>query len=198
MAAYDFETGEQIWAMAGGGDVPVPTPLFHDGIIFITNGHGRSPIYAVSQDATGDLTPTQDRDLPAGLVWYESRSGSYIPTPIVIDDLIYTCNDGGVLVVREATTGKEVYRRRVSQGGDTFSASAVASSDHIYFSSESGQITVIRKGGEFEPVASNEMGAIVMATPAIFDGCLFVRTVDHLFCIANRPTTDHSGAPPPD
>ena len=57
MAGYDLETGEKLWWLAGGGDVPVPTPLFADGLILLTNGHGRSPSFCISPSANGDLTP---------------------------------------------------------------------------------------------------------------------------------------------
>ena len=184
MASYDFETGEQLWTLSGGGDVPVPTPLFQDGMVLMTNGHGRSPMYAISADASGDLTPNKDEDLPKGLLWYQTRGGSYMPTPIIVGDLIYTCNDRGVLEVRELKSGEQVYQQRVSKGTNTFSASAVATKDHVYFSSEAGIVTVIKTGRSYQLVSSNDMDAVVMATPAIAGDQIFVRTVDHLVCIA--------------
>ena len=51
MAAYDFDTGEKLWYLSGGGDIPVPSPLFAHGLVLLTNGHGRSPIYAISPSA---------------------------------------------------------------------------------------------------------------------------------------------------
>ena len=60
MAGYDLNTGSRIWHLNGGGDVPVPTPLFANGLIYLTNGHGRSPMYAIKPNATGDLTPSND------------------------------------------------------------------------------------------------------------------------------------------
>lgn len=186
MASYDFDTGEQLWTLSGGGDVPVPTPLFHDGLVFITNGHGRSPVYAISPDATGDITPKEDEELSAGLVWFEKRGGSYMPTPIIVGDLLYTCNDNGVLTVRRTKSGEQVYRKRVSGDSNTFSASAVATADHLYFSAESGDVMVVRTGEEYELVTTNEMKSVVMATPAIAGDQLFIRTVDHLICIAPK------------
>lgn len=187
MAAYDFETGELIWTLSGGGDVPVPTPLVHGGNVFVTNGHGRSPVYAISIDARGELTPTEGEDLPEGLTWYQPRGGSYMPTPIIVGDLLYSCNDNGVLTVREAATGEEIYKKRVGGGKNTFSASAVATNDHLYFASEDGKVAVAKTGSEFVRVATNDMKAIVMATPAMAGDQLFVRTVDSLVCVAENP-----------
>lgn len=186
MASYDFETGELLWTLSGGGDVPVPTPLFHNDLVFVTNGHGRSPVYAISPDAQGDVTPKDDESLPEGLAWYQPRGGSYMPTPILVGDLLYSCNDNGVLTVCEAATGEQVYKKRVWKGKNTFSASAVGTEDHLYFSSESGGIVVVKTGKEYEHVATNDMQAVVMATPAMAGDQLFIRTVDRLVCIGEK------------
>ncbi len=187
MAAYDFESGEQLWMLSGGGDVPVPTPLFHEGTIFITNGHARSPIFAIEPGAKGDITPDKNNvELPDGLAWFQPRGGSYMPTPILVKDLLYTCNDNGVLEVRQSKTGEQVYKKRVTAGSNTFSASAVGTPQHLYFCSESGKVVVIGTGDEYELVAENDMKSVVMATPAISGDRLLIRTVDHLVCIAKE------------
>ena len=50
IGAYDFKTGKEIWKLTGGGDIPVPTPVVHDGLIFITNAHGpKAPVYAIRE-----------------------------------------------------------------------------------------------------------------------------------------------------
>lgn len=182
MAGYDLRTGARLWHLADGGDVPVPTPLFAGGLIYITNGHGRSPTYAIDPSASGDLTPTEKQH--QGLRWWQPRGGSYMPTPLVKDGLLYTCNDNGRLTVRVAETGEEVYRERIGVGSQTYSASAVAAGGHIYFASERGQVTVVRQGRQFEELANNEMDEIVMATPAISGDRLLIRTVRNLCCLA--------------
>ncbi|MHB0960231.1 MAG: outer membrane protein assembly factor BamB family protein [Pirellulaceae bacterium] len=204
MAAYDLDTGEKLWYLAGGGDIPVPSPLFSQGLILLTNGHGRSPTYAVSPSARGDLTPPPAGEgdlhkegiesddassvadqLPAGLVWYEPRDGSYIPTPIAVGDYLYTCNDNGRLSVRSVQDGSLIYQQRVGDGVN-YSASAVGTGEHLYFSDEAGTVHVIRTGPEFEMVAENEMHEIVMSTPAISGNRLLVRTVKQLVCIGQQ------------
>ncbi|MCB9938220.1 MAG: PQQ-binding-like beta-propeller repeat protein [Planctomycetaceae bacterium] len=195
MAGYDFRTGTRLWHLSDGGDVPVPAPLFANGLIYLTNGHGRSPTYAILPNATGDLTPrkgeTSDEvsDHP-GLAWWQPRDGSYMPTPLVKDDLLYTCNDNGRLAVRNAVTGELIYRERVGKGSTTFSASAVAAGGHVYFASERGEVTVIEEGDSFQELATNEMGEVVMATPAISGDRLLIRTVANLYCITTIPIAD--------
>jgi len=185
MAGYDLKTGARLWHLNDGGDVPVPTPLFANGLIYLTNGHGRSPTYAIKPTATGDLTPSDDESESSGLAWWRSRDGSYMPTPLVKDELLYTCNDNGRLAVRDALTGDLIYRQRIGTGSRTYSASAVAAGGHIYFVSERGEVTVIEEGSAFKKVASNDMGEVVMATPAISGDRLLIRTVENLYCLAS-------------
>jgi outer membrane protein assembly factor BamB len=201
MAGYDVDTGEKLWYLSGGGDIPVPSPLFAQGLVLLTNGHGRNPVYAILPSARGDITPWNDapeedepeeedaeqpadeaNTLPDGLVWYQPRSGSYIPTPIVVGDYLYTCNDNGRLTVATVRDGSPVYQERVG-GGATYSASAVGTDAHLYFADEAGSVHVIKTGPEFEVVAENEMQETVMATPAIAGNRLLVRTVKQLVCI---------------
>jgi len=186
MAGYDLKTGTRIWHLNDGGDVPVPTPLFANGLIYLTNGHGRSPTYAIQPTATGDLTPVEDESKNAVLAWWQARDGSYIPTPVVRHELLYTCNDNGRLTVRDAITGDLIYRQRVGTGRGTYSASAVVAGGHVYFVSERGEVTVIEEGNAFKRVASNEMGEVVMATPAIAGDRLLIRTVGNLYCLAPK------------
>ena len=62
IGAYDFKTGKEIWRLTGGGDIPVPTPVVQDGLIYITNAHGpQAPVYAIRETATGDITLAKAR-----------------------------------------------------------------------------------------------------------------------------------------
>jgi len=187
MAGYDFFTGERLWHLSGGGDIPVPTPLFAHGLVLLTNSHGRSPLYAIAPSARGDITPTDDTaasdgELPPGLVWYQPRGGCYIPTPIVVGDYLYVCHDNARLIVSNVRDGTVVYQQRVG-GGATYSASAVATENHLYLSDESGTVRVIKTGTVFEQVAENDMREVVMATPAIAGNRLLIRTTKQLVCI---------------
>ena len=183
MAGYDLDTGERLWSLSGGGDVPVPTPLFYEGLVYISNSHAGSHCFAVSPDAKGDVSPVKDKEsLPEGLVWHAPKGGSYMPTPIIVNGLHYTCSDRGILTVRKTDTGEEVYKRRVS--GQNYTASAVATKNHVYFAAENGNVYVIRTGVIYDSFATNKLNEIVMATPCIAGDQIFIRTSENLFCIA--------------
>ncbi len=184
MGGYDLETGEELWKLAGGGDLPVPAPQTAGGIIYLTNGHGKSPIYAIRADARGDLTPREGAEKhPDGLLWWKPRHGSYMPTPLVLGDNLYVASDNGVVAAFDAKSGEERFRTRI-EGGGTFSASVVAADGRLYFANEDGDVFVLKAGNSYELLARNSMGEVCMATPAISDGLLLVRTRGHLYCIA--------------
>jgi outer membrane protein assembly factor BamB len=183
IGGYDFDTGERLWKLVGGGDIPVPTPIAHDDSIFITNSHGEvSPIYAVKVTAAGDITPPRGETASAGLNWMVGRDGAYMPTPIVVGDLLYVLRDNGVVGCYEVATGEEVFRTRL--GGQTaVSASLVAAGERLYATTEDGEVVVFRAGPEFEVLARNDLGEVAMATPAVSGELLIFRTRSHVVAI---------------
>jgi outer membrane protein assembly factor BamB len=187
IGGYDLETGKELWKLVGGGDIPVPTPVIGKGLIFITNAHGRfSPIYAIKPTATGDITPAADATTSAGVAWSVRRGGAYMQTPLVYGDYLYVCRDNGVLSCYDAATGKAVYDERLGTGRTGFTASAVAADGKLYYTSEEGDIYVLKAGPQFEVVGVNPMGEICMATPAISQGVLYFRTQGHLVAVGKN------------
>jgi outer membrane protein assembly factor BamB len=177
MGGYDLETGGEIWRMSGGGDCPVPTPVVWHGLIFLMSAHGpRSPIYAVRTDAVGDISLRGGGSNSQYVAWSTPRGGSYMETPMIYEDYLYTCQPSGVLSCYAAATGALLYKERLGSGGDGFTASPVASPGRIYFASEEGSVFVVKPGTHFTVLATNQMGEVCMATPAISEGTIFFRT----------------------
>jgi len=190
MGSYDFETGEEIWWMRGGGDIPVPTPVIAHGLVFITNAHGRMrPVYAIRLDARGDITLQEGENSNEFIAWFYPRNGGYQPTPIVIGDYLYVCENNGVLTCYEATTGTVMYREKIGGDISSYSASPVAADGMIYFSDEFGNIHVIKASPQYEHLAVNPMGETCMASPAISEKTLFIRARDHLYAISKAAGT---------
>ncbi len=185
IGGYDLETGEELWKLVGGGDVPTPTPVVSDELVFITNAHGRmAPIYAVELDATG--TVAMEGEGSEHMAWSSPNRGNYMTTPIVVGDEIYFCGDGGVLACYDKTTGEEHYRERLNAGRSGFSSSPVTAGGLIYFTSEDGEVHVLIAGTVFDVLHVNDMGEVCMATPAISKGVIYWRTRGHLVAIAQQ------------
>ena len=186
IGGYDFATGRELWRLTGGGDIPVPTPVVADDLIYITNAHGSmAPIYAIRSGVRGDITPAGGGSSPH-LAWMQSREGAYMQTPLVYRGLLYNCRDNGVLSVYDAKTGTRHYQQRLAEGRTGFTASPVAADGKVYFTSEDGDVHVVKAGTSFELLSSNPMGEVCMATPALSEGTLFYRTRGHLVAIGSR------------
>ncbi|MFG0316812.1 MAG: PQQ-binding-like beta-propeller repeat protein [Planctomycetota bacterium JB042] len=189
LGGYDLDTGEALWRIVGGGDVPVPTPLVFRDVVYLTSSHGPArPLRAIRVDASGDVDPDDDDD-PA-VVWNLPRRGNYMQTPLVYGGLLYTCTDGGVLSCFDSETGESFYRERLGTGDTGFSASPVASSGHVYVTGESGAVFVVRAGARFELESENALGETCLATPAIADGRLYFRTRHHLVAVSDAAAAE--------
>ncbi|MGH7456207.1 MAG: PQQ-binding-like beta-propeller repeat protein, partial [bacterium] len=117
------------------------------------------------------------------IAWSKQKRGSYMPTPLIYGDYLYVLANQGIFDCYNLQTGEEIYRERISHQGGGFSASPVATDGKIYLPSEDGGIFVVKAGPNFALLATNPMGELLMATPAISSGMMFVRTQHHLFAI---------------
>jgi outer membrane protein assembly factor BamB len=184
---YDPRTGRELWRLGGSSKITAPTPVFHDGLIVVASGRApERPIFAIKAGARGDLTLPKDAVQSAAIAWSRTGRGSYMPTPLIHDGIVYVLANNGVFDAYDLKTGEEIYRQRVSPVGSGFSSSPVVAGDRIYLSSEDGEMLVIAAGREFKQLATNSMGDLLMATPAISEGVMFVRSAHRLFAIGTR------------
>lgn len=184
---YDPQTGKELWMLRGNPEITTTTPIVAHDLIFVANSYRpNQPIYAIKPGASGDISLKEGEEASAFVAWSKQRGGSYQPTPIVYGDHLYVCNNNGVLGVYAAKTGERIYQQRVSDKATSFSASPVASDGKIYFSSEDGDVFVIKAGPKFELLSTNAVGEVLMATPAISDGMIIIRGQKHVFAIAEK------------
>jgi outer membrane protein assembly factor BamB len=184
---YDPRTGRERWRLGGSSKITAPTPILAGDLIVVASGRApERPIFAVTPGASGDITPAAGATSSAGLAWSKTGRGSYMPTPLAYDGILYVLANNGVFDAYDIGTGAEIYRQRVPHPGSGFSASPVAADGKIYLSSEDGDLIVLAAGREFRHIATNSMGELVMATPALSNGVLYVRGASTLFAIGAR------------
>ncbi|MBI2833096.1 MAG: PQQ-binding-like beta-propeller repeat protein [Acidobacteria bacterium] len=171
--AYDPKTGAFLWHVGGSNQYPIPSPAFHNGILYFSRGYRSGPYMAVRPGGRGDVSASH-------VVWEVPTGAPYVSSLVYDAGLIYMANDVGAITVVDAETGRKVWQQRV---GGIFSASPVAADGKIYFVSETGETIVMRSGREPAVIARNDLGERAVASLAVSNGQLFIRTDDRLFCI---------------
>jgi hypothetical protein len=184
---YDPATGKELWRLSGNSEIAIPTPIAGPGFAIVTNGYrGVQPIFAIKPGATGDITLKTDQTKSDFIAWSTTKGGPYIPTPLVYGDQLYVLLNNGVLAAYKVATGERIYQERLGGTGGSFSASPVAADGKLYLTSEDGDIFVVKAGPTYEMLAKNSMGEVVMATPAVSDGIIFVRGLKNLYAVGVR------------
>ncbi|MGD8330054.1 MAG: PQQ-binding-like beta-propeller repeat protein [Acidobacteriota bacterium] len=182
--SYDPQTGELFWWLTPNSELPVATPVVGDGLIFLSNRYPPiQRIYAVRPGGSGDISLDDGEDANEWIVWSKTRSVSYLPTPILYDDLFYTQGDDGRLITYGAHTGEVVYQARIGGTGGAYVASPVIADGRIFFTSEECTVHVAAAGAEYRDIASNDMDDVCWATPAISSGLLVIRTLRYVYGI---------------
>jgi outer membrane protein assembly factor BamB len=188
---YDPLTGEELWRVEERTSHSAGTrPLVGHGLIFIPTGWSSGQLLAIrpggkgqvidANATTAEAAPTDNSHSRLQLAWKSIRSVSKKPSPLLINDLLYMIHDDGIASCIEAKTGTQVWQERV---GGKFSASPVYADGRIYLCSEEGKTTVIEAGRQFKGLATNQLEAGFMASPAIAGKALFLRTKTHLYRI---------------
>jgi outer membrane protein assembly factor BamB len=184
---YDPLTGKELWRLGPMSEITTPTPFVGQDLIFVTSGYPPvQPIYAIRPGANGDISLKDGKESNEFIAWSKQRGGPYMPTPIVYGELLYTCSNQGVLTAYNAKTGERVYQERLGGTGGAFTASPVASDGKIYLSSEDGDVFVVKAGPKYELLSKNPVGEVMMATPAIADGLVIVRTISNLYAFGEK------------
>jgi outer membrane protein assembly factor BamB len=182
---YDPATGKELWRLGGSSKITAPTPVYSGDLIVVASGRRpEAPIFVIRAGASGNITLAKDQTSNRSVAWSRQQRGSYMPTPLIYGQYLYVLSNQGVFDCYDLKTGAEVYRQHLPHKGGGFSASPVAADGRIYLPSEDGDIFVVKAGAQYELLATNPSGELLMATPAIASGTMFVRTQHHVFAVS--------------
>jgi outer membrane protein assembly factor BamB len=174
---YDPLTGRELWRIIERGNFSGSTrPVAGHGLVFYPTGFNTGQIFAIRTDGRGDVADTH-------VAWKAARGAPNKPSLLLLGDLLFMVNDGGIVTCLDARTGAEVWRDRLT---DSYSASPVSADGRVYFFSEDGKATVIEAGRTFKVLAENTLDDGFMASPAIDGRALYLRTRSHLYRIESR------------
>jgi len=184
LSAHRLDNGEEVWRCGSLNPKDnynrflrfVASPTVAPGLIVIPSAKG-NPILGVRPDGTGDVTSTH-------VAWRRGRDTTDVPTPVILDGLVYNLRENGVMICLDARSGDEIYQQRLHATRQR--ASPVAADGKIYCADRDGVVHVLRAGRAFEVISRNEMGEAIASTPAVAGGRIYLRTFKALYAVEKR------------
>jgi outer membrane protein assembly factor BamB len=164
--AFNPDNGELLWYTGEDNRVPVPTPVYHDGVLYASRGYNSGPYFAQK---------------PGGKLLWEVKTGApYVSSLLYYEGLLYMATETGIVTCVDAADGKTLWKDRF---GGVFSASPIAADGKVYLINEAGEFWVLAAGREKKIVHQASLGERTLASPAISRGTIFVRTDENLIAI---------------
>ena len=198
LMAYNLADGTERWWVGGLPPCGKSTPVIGDGLVFLAapdiilerEAESKNPeraaefysknasrVMAVRPGGKGDVSETH-------VAWSEKKGVPGVPSPLYYNGRLYTFLNGGIVYCRDAKTGKVLYSGRLDTPGEYYS-SPVAADNKVYIASADGVVTVLDAGGELKVLARNKLDGAILATPALVDSNIYVRTESHLYAFGN-------------
>ncbi len=175
--AYDPTSGEELWRVRHGGMNASARPLFAHGLVYINTAAGGMKFLAVRPDGIGDVTGTQ-------IAWKSSQGTGSRSSQLLLGEKLFLISDAGTASVLDAVSGKALSQKRLS---GEFSASPILADGRIYASNQGGDTFVLSAADPSTVLATNTLDDGCMASPAVFDAAIYLRTKTHLYRLGNRP-----------
>jgi hypothetical protein len=178
VTGHEPRTGREIWRVRYGVDSTISSIVQGHGLLFVnTGGHpGESEFWAVREGGAGDVTDSH-------AVWKMTKDTPFQSSPVLVDDLLYTVTDEGVLTCMEAATGKPVWSQRLK---GKYGSSLLATADRIYLPNMKGKTTVFAPGREYRELAVNQLDGELWSSPSVAGKALLLRTKTHLYRIEQK------------
>lgn len=175
VGGYDPQDGREIWRVKyGEGYSVVPRPVFSQGLLYVASGYDKPVLLAIDpKGANGDVTESHVK-------WIHEKGAPLTPSPLVVGEELYFVSDAGVASCLDAQSGKVHWTERL---GGNYSASPIFAAGRVYFQSEDGLTTVLAAGESFQLLATNDLEERTLASAAVSENALFLRSENHLWRI---------------
>ncbi|MEX2216292.1 MAG: PQQ-binding-like beta-propeller repeat protein [Phycisphaeraceae bacterium] len=180
--AYDARDGKELWKITYPGFSNAASVVFAPAkggagglpaLAYINTGHGKSEFMAVKVDGKGDVTKSN-------ILWNHGRNVPRRSSPVLVNDLLFMVDDGGIAICLDAKTGDVCWVQRLGDGKEQYSASPIYVDGKVMFCGQEGLTTIVAPTREYKLLATNKLSSGMMASPAVAGKALFLRTKTHL------------------
>ncbi len=205
--SYDPATGNQLWELGGMAGQAKASPVAGSELLYVGTGggpggmggrggrggapggfagNGNRPLFAVKAGASGDITLKKGETSNKGVAWYQAKAGPQTASPLLYEGRLYILDErGGFLSCLDATNGEQVYKERLT-GARGFTSSPWAAGGKIFCLDDAGTTFIVQSGATFQILGKNTLEEMAWSSPAVASHALFLRTVDHLYCIQEK------------
>ena len=179
--AYEAKSGALIWECGGLGVNAIPSVMRFGDDVLAMSGYREANLMSIRLGGKGDLTGSD------AIRWQSAKGTAYTASPVLHDGRYYTVSDRGFVSCFDAASGEPHYLEQRLPRGSTLKASPVAAGKFLYVPTEAGDVHLVVLGDTAEIARTNTLsGQSFIASPAVAEGELFLRSLTHLFCISDR------------
>lgn len=181
--SYDLASGKLLWQGPGLTPNSIPSPVYGDGMVFLTAGFRGNALYAIKLDAVkGDVAADSE-----AVVWKYDRDTPYVPSPLLYGDKLYFLkSNNGILSCFNARTGEKHYGEVRVEGVPNVYASLVGAAGRVYVTGREGAVAVVQHGPEYKVLATNTLEDGFDASPALVDSEIYLRGKKYLYRISAK------------
>jgi len=178
--SYDLANGTELWSCSGQTPNAIPTPVAQGDFVYVTSGFRGNALQAIRLGRTGDLSGTD------AIAWSRNKSTPYVPSPLLVDNLIYLVSGNDAMIsCFDIKNGEPYFERERLEGLRAIYASPVCAADRVYVLGREGVCAVLKKGPKPEVLALNKLDdSRSDASIALAGNQLFLRTAHSLYCIS--------------
>lgn len=169
--ALDPNTGQEIWRVRYPEHSTTVRPVFDGKRLYLSSGFSKAQMICVRVDGRGDVTSTH-------VDWIQSKGIGSKPSPVLVGGKLFNVSDDGVISRLDLIKGEVVWKQRL---GGKFSASLVASGEHLLAVDHDGKAYVFSVADEPQLLAENSLPEGCNASPAVVGNTLVLRTTTALY-----------------
>jgi len=198
LMAYNLADGAERWWIGGLPPCGKSTPVIGDGLLYFaapdiildpaaerSNPQRAAQIYAGNASRLTAVRPGGKGEVNrTHIAWSETKGVPGVPSPLYYEGRLYTFLNGGIVYSRLAKTGALLYSGRLGAMGYYY-ASPVGADHKVFIGSEEGVVVVLEAGDQLKVLARNKLDGSILATPAIVEGKIYLRTESHLYAFGD-------------